>query len=122
MGMIPTLEVNGRKIGAMTEDDLEKIGFEDMYMAIQAYKEQKDKAKLHRLKLEEKQVDHFPRALREETFAGDHMAKFLEQDEEQVRKVCAEANLRHNERRRRKHEEALKEKQLLSCYHKAVQR
>merc|ERR1712151_1196321 len=105
------MTVGGKKINDITAADLETISPEQIEAARQVQLKRDRQEKIRNRKMESKRVDHLARALREEE--RDLLDKWKDEIQRQDDKFLEEAEKQNAGEQRKKHDEALKEKNAL---------
>merc|ERR1712151_223852 len=105
------MTVGGKKINDITAADLETITADQIEAARQVQLKRDRQEKIRNRKMESKRVDHLARALREEE--RDLLDKWKDEIQRQDDKFLEEAEKQNAGEQRKKHDEALKEKNAL---------
>mmetsp|Transcript_23469 Transcript_23469/g.52737 ORF Transcript_23469/g.52737 Transcript_23469/m.52737 type:complete len:1166 (+) Transcript_23469:139-3636(+) len=105
------IKVAGKTITQIDAEDLENIGFDQIEKARGAQVQRERQEKIRQRKLESKRVDHLARALREEE--QECLAQWADDIAEQDNNFLNIAEEKNAEEQYKKHEEGLKEKEML---------
>eukprot|EP00931_Biecheleriopsis_adriatica_P033601 TRINITY_DN194_c0_g1_i2.p1 TRINITY_DN194_c0_g1~~TRINITY_DN194_c0_g1_i2.p1 ORF type:complete len:1149 (+),score=363.94 TRINITY_DN194_c0_g1_i2:107-3553(+) len=114
---VANLKVGGKKITEIEADDLQNIGMEQIEKAREAQVLRERQDKIRSRKMESKRVDHLARAFREEE--QPCLAKWVDEIGDQDEEFLDKAHARNVEEQRGKHDEALKERDIMVVFQAA---
>merc|ERR1711871_1879707 len=108
------LKIAGKKIGDIQAEDIEKFSLGELEKAREQQVTRDRQEKIRQRKLESKRVDHLSRAIREEE--NTMLGEWADQIEEEDIAFLNKASALDEQEQRKKHEEALAEKNMLIVF------